>query len=263
MARTAYHGRGWLRAGRLFGRLVVPLALFAAGAAAETTAAPASPSAVRVSVAAARAGLAPLADLDTLVAPGFDRDQLAAEDLAAEAAGAAPRFAVPWTVAVTPESYGTWERLDSDTLLWRLRIVAPGARSLNLGFSRYHLPPGARLTLHSTDDRDAVRPFTAADNATHGELWTPIVATDDLTVELVLPVARRGEVELTLAAVNQGYRAFGLGDEKSGACNVDVACPQGAAWGDQSRAVAALSLGGSRFCTGFLVNARTGTGGRS
>lgn len=211
-------------------------------------------SPVEVSVGFARRDLAPLAAVDTLVAPELERERLAVEDRAAAARDAAPRFADRWTVEVDAETHGTWELLDADTFLWRLRIVAPDALSLNLGFSRFHLPPGARLTLRSGDGRRAVRPFTAGDNAADGALWTPLLATDDLVLELVVPARRRAEVALHLVAVNRGYRYFGGAGEKSGACNVDVACPEAGPWRDQVRAVAALSFGGQRFCTGFLVN---------
>ena len=40
----------------------------------------------------------------------------------------------------------------------------------------------------------------------------------------------------------------------SGSCNVDVACPEGDAWRPQIRSSAAISTGGSLFCSGSLLN---------
>ena len=40
----------------------------------------------------------------------------------------------------------------------------------------------------------------------------------------------------------------------SGSCNVDVVCPAGDAHRPQIRSVAAISTGGSLFCSGSLVN---------
>ena len=40
----------------------------------------------------------------------------------------------------------------------------------------------------------------------------------------------------------------------SGACNNDVVCPEGDPWRDEIPSVAAISTGGSLFCTGFMVN---------
>lgn len=41
---------------------------------------------------------------------------------------------------------------------------------------------------------------------------------------------------------------------KSGSCNVDTICAQGDAWRNEIPSVAVISTGGSRFCTGFMVN---------
>ena len=55
--------------------------------------------------------------------------------------------------------------------------------------------------------------------------------------------------------MNHDYRGFGQPNmEKSGACNIDVVCPIGDPYNDQERAEAVISTGGSRFCSGSLVN---------
>ena len=56
---------------------------------------------------------------------------------------------------------------EDGTRVWRLRTGSPGAQSLNLGFSRYNLPAGARLHVYSSDFKHSIRPFTAKDNAAH------------------------------------------------------------------------------------------------
>lgn len=52
--------------------------------------------------------------------------------------------------------------------------------------------------VYSADGQQVLRPFTAADNAAHGELWTPVVTTSDLIVELTVPRRERKQVELKL-----------------------------------------------------------------
>ena len=170
-----------------------------------------------------------------------------------------PRFAIPEPVRITPAERGSWEWLPDGRLVWRLRVGAPGAVSLNLGFTRYRMPPGGRLLIYSADQKHVVRPFTAADNAEHGELWTPVVPGWDLVIELLLPAAEVAALELELGSVNQGYRGFGLDREpESGSCNMDVACLTAEApwaqWREVARAVGVISTGGSTFCTGSLLN---------
>ena len=187
-----------------------------------------------------------------------DLDAVRAEDLAREEAGLAPRYAVSNEVSITPSNHGTWENLEDGRLLWRLRVQAPQARSINLGFGRYFMPEDGRLFVYSADQTQIVRPFTAADNEDHGELWTPVLATEELVVELEISMASLDQLQLELVHIGYGYRGFGSSDEdpneESGSCNVDVICPQGDLWRMEIPAIGVISLGGGTFCTGFLVN---------
>ncbi len=67
---------------------------------------------------------------------------------------------------------------------------AAEATSLNLGFTRYRMPPEGQLLVYSADLTDQIRPFTAADNRPDGQLWTPLLSTSDLVVEVTLPRGR-------------------------------------------------------------------------
>src|SRR5689334_7511511 len=80
-------------------------------------------------------GAQPLDGVAQLLVPPPDMTKVLAEDSISESRGEPLRFAVPITVAVTPATSGTWERLPGDRLLWRLRISSAGAISLNLGFT--------------------------------------------------------------------------------------------------------------------------------
>jgi lysyl endopeptidase len=202
--------------------------------------------------------------LDSVLPEKLDLAGLGEEDATRERLGMPPRFAVPQQVSITPADHGTWETLADGQMLWRLRILGrEGTTSLNLGFTRFKMSENGRLLLYSADGRQITRPFTAADNAKHGELWTPVVLTDDLIVELTVPKREARKVRLELGWINQGYRGFGtLSAEayvKSGSCNLDVECLNtGDSWRDEMRAVAVISTGGSTFCTGSLLNDTAG-----
>lgn len=187
--------------------------------------------------------------------PTQNNSALLAEELAARAAGRADRFAVPIPTKIRPATHGTWTE-DGDHSIWRLRISSPGAKTLNLGFSEYHLPEGAELSLVTETER--LGPFTRADNEEHNQLWTPLVEGDELMLELRVPAASKKRVQLYLTFVNHDFvdarKAF------SGSCNLDVICSQADGWGivdgyrDIIRSVAAYTISGTDICTGFLVN---------
>ena len=204
------------------------------------------------------AGAGSLDLVDRLELVPVSNEALLAEDVATAGPGVPVRFALPVPVKVNPAERGSWETLADGRELWRLRVSSPGAVSLNFGFGHYVMPVGGSLRLYTPKGDHSIRPFTAADNEIHGQLWTPILPGDEAVLELVLAPGSRRALGLELVQVGHGYRPFGpranKADTESGACNVDVICPEGDDWRDEIRSVAVIGTGGSTFCTGFLVN---------
>jgi len=201
--------------------------------------------------------LAPEEAVPLLTVPPVDRAAAALEDIARGEAGLPPRFAIPTSVTVTPETSGSWDAAPDGSLVWRLRVRSPAASSLNLGFTQYGMPPGGALYVYSPDRGQWLRPFTDADNTSHGELWTPVLLADALVVEVDLPAGTRDALQLHLGQVNAGYRYFGAkttSAPESGSCNVDVVCPDGDPWRNEIPAIARISISGIYLCTGFMVN---------
>ncbi len=199
--------------------------------------------------------LAALEAVPSVAAPAVDIAAVTREDEVRARQGLAPRFAIPNATSLTPETDGLWEQLDDSTLVWRLRVTSPGAKSLNLGFTHFFMPDGAQMMIYASDFSQVIRPVTAADNAAHGEFWSPIVEADEVVVEVTLPATERDALDIELTSLNVGYRGFGkAGGDKSGSCNIDVVCPEGDGWRDEIPSVAVISTGGSLFCTGFMVN---------
>lgn len=193
-----------------------------------------------------------------IVLPKQDNEALLLEELASRAPGRAPRFAVNIPVDIDPHNSGAWEYQPNGTAIWRVAIYSEGAHSLNLGFTRYVMPPGGALYLYSPDQSEHLGPFTPADNETHEQLWTPVLPGDEIVVEVRLPRQQIPNLQLELGYVNHDF--LGFADLLSGSCNLDVIC--GAAdgwaivdaWRKEIQSVAIIGVNGSTFCTGFLVN---------
>ncbi|MEM6784905.1 MAG: proprotein convertase P-domain-containing protein [Bacteroidota bacterium] len=221
------------------------------------------------------ASAATFGEVERLALPSFDNDALLARDearvaqLRAAGTPTAQRFAEPVAMALDARTAGTWETLSDGRQVWRLRVSSPGAYSLNIGFSQFRLPEGAALWLYPTGEAPLFRAFTAADNETHGELWTPVVPGDDLTIEVNFPRSKPGhtpDFALEIGQIAHAYRPFGLTTEQrhqydlengraaSGSCNVDVVCPEGDGYRDIIRSSGAYTRSGTDICSGAAIN---------
>jgi len=189
------------------------------------------------------------------------------EDSQQQHNGGSFRFALCRTVMITPETDGVWEEIDDNILLWRVPIISSGAMSLSLGFTQYSMPPDGKLYVYSTDYNQVLGPFTSEDNEEHGQLWTPILNSDSLVVELSIPADQLPQLQIKLEYINHGYRDIrqeqivleDIGDADLD--NVNVACSQGNQWRDQIRSVARFIVNrtgesppASYWSTGFLIN---------
>lgn len=200
----------------------------------------------------------PLSSVEVAEMPAQDNHALLQAELERRGPGIAPHFAVAIEVDITPDTHGNWELMDDGTAVWRLRIKSTGAKTLNLGFTKFFMPHGGSLILYSVDKKKVMGPFTPADNEDHEQLWTPVFEADELVIEVQVPDANRDQLELELKSVNHDF--MGFTSIVSGSCNLDVICGADDGWGivdnyrDIIQSVAVYGNGGTTYCTGFLVN---------
>ncbi len=196
----------------------------------------------------------------SLQTPLLNAEKALAEDANADK-GSPLRYAIMHKVAVNAlasDKYaiGRWTDVDAEYVLWRARIDAPGAVSIDLALKPFHLPEGAEVWLTDAKAQVLRGPYTAADNPKSREFWTPYVPGDIAYLEVLVPKARRDELELQIHSVQQAYRHIESGTSpfaKSGTCNVDSVCPQGDNHRSQINAVGRYSINGG-LCTGQLIN---------
>lgn len=199
-----------------------------------------------------------LSEVPTALMPPMDNEALLAAEMSQRGPGIAPKFAVPIEVDISTATSGRWEQLSDGNALWRLRIRSAGAKSLNLGFTKYFMPARGSLILYSPDYQTVMGPFTPADNEEHEELWTPVFPGDEVVVEVQVPGHLQPQLQLELGYVNHDF--LGFFEVASGSCNLDVICGAADGWAivdkyrDIIQSVAVISTGGVTFCTGFLVN---------
>lgn len=169
-----------------------------------------------------------------------------------ETKGVAPRFAKvnETNINLLDDTNLLFQK---DSLVFRHNIEAKTSVSLNLAFENIKLSKNAKLSVYSPSFESGVITFTHKDLKLN-DLWTPVIHTDRLFVEVSFPKNELAQNSILISKVNQGFRKFSDRTEKSGSCNVDVACSDSKGWEDEVNSVAVISVGGSTFCTGFMVN---------
>jgi hypothetical protein len=209
----------------------------------------------------------------TVSLPPVDRAALMSEDqqqasLAPDGTPVAPRFATLLDVALNPHNSGVWETLADGRRLWRLRIESAAAYSLHLLYDRWELSPHARLFIYDDRRAQVLGAFGAWNNWTAGTNITGPVRGSALTLELVVgSLDDEGNLsgaddsgELSISQVGHAYRnLFGARDAldnygDSGPCQVNINCPLASAFQDEKHGVALIISGGTRWCTGTLIN---------
>ena len=171
------------------------------------------------------------------------------------------RFGIEHDVAFSKENSGSWAELDNGDRIWRLGVKAEDATSISFLFDRFVLHKGAELFIWNSARTEFLGSFSFKNNKKAGVFPVSLLHSDAVVIEYLVP-AGVDEGELSLGMVVQGYRAIinQYEDEErgpygnSGACNINVNCPEGADWQIEKKSVALIIDGGNASCTGALVN---------
>ncbi|MEE9374666.1 MAG: T9SS type A sorting domain-containing protein [Saprospiraceae bacterium] len=168
-------------------------------------------------------------------------------------------FAKAIDVNIDCNKEGTWESIPNEKLMWRLIIHSQGASSLNLAFEKYIMPKNGQMVIYSANREFLAGPFTDFDNKTNGQLWSPIIRSDKIIVQVTIPKESLKELQLVIGKVNHGFQGT-LEKSFSQSCHLDVLC--GTADGfsevenyrDAIRSIGVYSIDGTRLCSGALIN---------
>lgn len=167
------------------------------------------------------------------------------------------RFAIPVKSNLDFTQQGVWTEY-GDKSIWRLNVSGEHVQSFNIGLKGVFLPQGAKLFFYSDNFNSLVGPYTHKDNKSHRELWSPVIESNSVTIEINVPTQYKSLVKFRVATISQGYRSIRSSEmAKSGSCNNDVVCSEANPWQNEIRSVAryTITVGASSFfCTGTLIN---------
>lgn len=210
--------------------------------------------------------LTPVELLPILSVPKIDPVSLLREDLSKSGTGPAPlKIGVATSVSYSVVTKDFRELGASGYAIGRYKVDAPGALTIDVGFSRYALPDKGRLWLYSPNCQHILGPFSSELNNVSGRFWSPLLAGGEAIVEVVLPSVNPTQVVFEIDSVTSGFRdVLGLNPlswnhQTSDARNIDTACSQADNWRDEVRSVGfilyqSISDHEQYMCSGALVN---------
>jgi lysyl endopeptidase len=184
---------------------------------------------------------------------------LRAEDAINDAEATGPwRFGFNNATALNLNNSGTWTNFANGDKIWRIILTCENALTVNLTFDNITLPEGNELYVYNPEKDFILGKFTAY-HLYEGQLGTELVPGNTAIVEYYIPARNASETStLNINTVTHGYRTSGEYIEKafgsSGSCNLNVNCPEGAAWTNERNSAVMLVSGSSGFCSGALIN---------
>lgn len=172
-------------------------------------------------------------------------------------------------VSLSPENSGIWTVLPNKDRVWRLSVHVPDAPATSLYYDNFYIPEGAVLYVYNAEKTHLIGSFGAHNNNESKLFATEIIYTSDCIIEYYEPANVKQKGSFTITGIANVYNApeppsyirlqnpkcCGFGT--SGACNVNVNCPEGAAWTNQRNSVARILIknGASQgYCSGALIN---------
>ncbi|MBN2779027.1 MAG: PKD domain-containing protein [Bacteroidales bacterium] len=209
-------------------------------------------------------------NVDRVVLPQPDMTMIMQEDAQDEKNGELYKVGriIPTNISI--ENSGTWDILEDGTKIWRLEIACRDAQALMLLYNNFNLVEGSQLFLYNENRKQLLGYFDHRTNPTNSSYFSTQMIQGEITnLELVIQSdVNPDEIALEIEAVMYNYRSVdqfigqykdgkptGFGD--SGACNVNINCPEGDNWQTEKKGVAEIFViqgAGGGFCSGSLVN---------
>lgn len=192
--------------------------------------------------------------VERIVIP-FDPLAYVVEDEELQAQGRPPVYGRVVPVHIDPLMAGEWSRQGDGMHHWRLTVEVAGALGLELFLDGFSPPNGASLHLFNDQRTEELGGYEAQDAVMGGVLAPPRLDGSVIHVEYVSPVGPSDRPPFRITGVGCTYREDGW--SKAGACNVDVKCPEAAAWQAQVDGVVRIGVRVNNvlyWCSGSLVN---------
>jgi hypothetical protein len=175
------------------------------------------------------------------------------------------RFGIERSANLNTDNSGEWT-VENGRNVWRLGIHAPNAKAMSFVFTQFDLPKSANLFIYDLEQTHFIGSFNHTNRQANGMLATSLVYGEDVVIELSIPENQdRSELNLKIGEIVHAYRGITSKFEElksaargpfgnSGACNININCPEGDDWQVEKKSVALIASGGNAVCSGALIN---------
>lgn len=194
-------------------------------------------------------------------------EQLQSEDEVTATMKDAPwRFGIEHDVDWTMENSGSWTEEDG-MKVWRLAVRAEGTLNWSFYLSRFVVPKGGELFVWNEDRTQFIGAFNHLNVKEWEGLALSLIEGEGAVIEYREPLGLDNGGEIAVGQVVQGYRSLLRREAElvaenasygpfgnSGACNINVNCPEGDDWQVENQSVALIVSGGFAACSGAMVN---------
>ena len=194
--------------------------------------------------------------------PAFDLDSvLQADELNKQNMRGSYQFAHKFYTRIEKGLQGNIQIMPDGTKVWQIGIHSKGAFSINLLFTKYHLPEGGKLFIYNADRSHVIGSFDHRNNSEEKILPIRPIAGDSIIIEYSEPANAAFEGELVIGEVNHDYRDIlrlgndePKGDPANSSCMIDVVCDAADADDTIIRSTVLLVINGNTACSGSLIN---------
>lgn len=164
-------------------------------------------------------------------------------------------FAHKFHVFLRPDNSGITFTTIDNLKVWRVGLRSKGAYSLNILFSKFRLPEGAKVFVYNSDRSEVLGSYTHQNNTELNLLPVQPITGDEVIVEYQEPLNAAFKGEIEIGEVNHDFRgilrATEPGDPQAD-CHPNIVCyPEDI---EPGSGVVALIINGTIYCTGSLIN---------
>jgi lysyl endopeptidase len=146
-------------------------------------------------------------NIDEIVMPAINKDSLLKEDekIYKRDPMSPFRFGYKFEKKININNSGKWDSLENGDRIWRIKIICPGAYSINLIYSQYVLPEEAYLFLYNNTKDYALGAFSKKNNKPGRKFATDLIPGDTCWLEYYEPRKVAGQGIIEISKIFHGY----------------------------------------------------------